>query len=104
MRIAIISGSSSGIGLETAKLFLRENYQVISLSRKKTDLDGIIDLQCDLSTQNPFQHISNDLTAMLVQAESIVLVHNACAIQKDQVDCCNIELLQKAFAVGVFLV
>jgi len=101
MKVAIVTGASGGIGLETARLFLGYGYQVINISRRKSNLENIIELQCDLAEENPFGNIKIELENILSKAELIVLVHNACTIQKDQVDHVNQEAIQKSLAISI---
>ena len=101
MRVAIVTGASSGIGLDTARIFLDYGYQVINISRRKSHLENIIELQCDLAEVNPFDNIKIELENILSNAESIVLVHNACTIKKDQVDNISPEAIQKSLVISI---
>ena len=42
-RTAIVTGASSGIGLETARLFARENANVVVGARRQAELDALVD-------------------------------------------------------------
>jgi short-subunit dehydrogenase len=49
-QFALITGTSSGLGYEMAKLLLEEGYSVIGVSRRGTTLDHLnfIDIICDI--------------------------------------------------------
>ena len=47
--VVVITGASSGIGLETAKLYLSKGYKVYALNRSKVLLDDINWIKCDVS-------------------------------------------------------
>ena len=42
-KTAIVTGASSGIGLETARLFARENANVVVGARRQAELDALVD-------------------------------------------------------------
>lgn len=49
MKTALLVGASSGIGYETARLFLKEKYNVINVSRTPCDLPGVDNRLCDVT-------------------------------------------------------
>jgi len=56
MKIAVISGASSGVGLEISHTLLNHNWKVICLSRSKPSFISDFD-----SNQDSFQYISADI-------------------------------------------
>ena len=52
MKIAIITGGSSGIGKATASHFSQKGYKVYEFSRKGVDTDTVVHVTCDVSDEN----------------------------------------------------
>ena len=69
--VAVITGASSGIGKETARLFAAKGWQVICLSRTPCDIKGVKSLRCDITKQE-------DIDAAFSQIEGVdLLINNA---------------------------
>jgi 3-oxoacyl-[acyl-carrier protein] reductase len=83
MRLLLITGGSSGIGLQTADRFLRDGYSVVNLSRRKGPLPAVNHINCDLGTAGFLDNVSPQLLPLLQQAETVVLIHNAAALEPD---------------------
>jgi 3-oxoacyl-[acyl-carrier protein] reductase len=83
MKLLLITGGSSGIGLQTADRFLRNGYTVVNLSRRKSPLAAVNHINCDLSTAGFLDNISAQLLPLLQQSETIVLIHNASVLEHD---------------------
>jgi len=67
MKNVIITGTSRGIGFELAKLFAKNKYNVLAISRNtKTlsslSLKNITTLSVDLSNESDFKKITNFIT------------------------------------------
>lgn len=79
MKCAIVTGASSGIGLEITKMFLKNNYKVYGLARyfSKTDLEHVnfVKEQCDITKifllEEKIKYIRN------IESNILVLVNNA---------------------------
>ena len=73
--VVIITGATSGIGEETAKLYAKEGHVVYSLARRIKDLPGINYLKCDLTNK---ESISNSINQIVQKEGHIdVLINNA---------------------------
>ena len=101
MRLAIITGASSGIGLSTAELFLEHQYQVINVSRRETENENIIDIKCNLAYESTITDLVDSLIPYLSEAKEVCLVHNACKSSSDTADDCDIDALKMSLAVNV---
>lgn len=82
----VITGGSSGIGLATAELFLENQFQVINLSRNSCPLDAVVNLQIDLKEQGLESRLQQELIPKLEKPATIILVHNAACLEKDNVE------------------
>ncbi len=69
--VAVITGASSGIGKETARLFAAKGWQVICLSRTPCNIKRVKSIRCDITKQE-------DINTAFSQIESIdLLINNA---------------------------
>lgn len=93
MKCLLITGASAGIGLHTAERFLKEGYTVVNLSRRRCPLNAVHHINCDLSVPGFLENVSSQLTPLLQQAETIVLIHNAARMENDTA----VETPSKAF-------
>ncbi|AQA19861.1 short-chain dehydrogenase [Halioglobus japonicus] len=101
MKAAIITGASVGIGRETARLFLEQDYQVYNLSRRACPLDGVNNISCDLADIASIEAACNELTSALAGAECITLIHNASQMRKDAADDCASDSLAAVLDTNV---
>ncbi|MDA1074014.1 MAG: SDR family NAD(P)-dependent oxidoreductase [Proteobacteria bacterium] len=83
MKVLIITGASSGIGLHTAQRFVSEGYSVTNLSRRRCPVPAVNHINCDLSVPGFMQAINAQLTPLLRKADSVVLIHNASKLEND---------------------
>lgn len=73
--VVIITGASSGIGEETAKMYASLGHTVYSLSRRIKDLPGINYLSCDLTNNDD---IEKSIKEIISKEEKIdLLINNA---------------------------
>ena len=73
--VAVITGSSGGIGRDTAELLFERGYTVFGLSRSKTEDSGIIHIYCDLSDRTS---VSEAINKVVSQTGGIdLLINNA---------------------------
>lgn len=76
MKTAIITGTSSGIGKETAKAFLSKKYSVIGFSRTPSGIVGhsFTELICDLTDT---ALLEKNIRRILVNSDIDLLINNA---------------------------
>lgn len=74
-KVAIITGASSGIGLETAKLFTQRGYKTYGLSRRQIGRSDFIEIQADVNNDESVK----SAVAQILELEGRidVLVNNA---------------------------
>ena len=85
MKLAIITGASSGIGLATAQLFVDRQYEVINLSRRPCPDSRVTSVRIDLSSAILATKLKRTLMAQLNLSTptEIHLIHNAAKLQSD---------------------
>lgn len=83
LNLAIITGASKGIGRATARRFVQEGYSVVNISRTHIEERGVINCTADLSVPNYIDEIRDSLDALLDEASTTCLVHNAASMQND---------------------
>lgn len=101
MKLALITGASSGIGLTTAALFMESGYQVINLSRHKCPIDSVTHIDCDLSVPGFLNKFAERLTNSFQKADEIVLIHNASRLDKDTADRTTSDQLRDVLEINV---
>ncbi len=100
-RIAIITGGRTGIGSATVKRFITDDFSVINLSRRASNINGCRDLIADFTKSNWINELLPELESELQGANFITLVHNAGIHCSDTADQINEDDLQQSFAVNV---
>lgn len=101
MKLAVITGSSVGIGLATAEKFLGESYEVINLSRRKCPIQSVRNMTCDLGHHGFLDDLLSGLGSSLEQADSLVLVHNAAHYKNDTALTMPSQTLREVFEVNL---
>lgn len=75
MKIAVVTGGSSGIGLETVKSLLENNCRVYELSRRKTDVSGAVHISTDVTDENAV----NEAVGQIIKKENRIDILINCA-------------------------
>ncbi len=83
MKLLIITGASSGIGLATVRRFADDGYTMVNLSRRRCPHPAVTHINCDLSVPRFLDNVSAQLGSLCQEAEHIVLVHNASKLAND---------------------
>ena len=89
-RTVIVTGGSTGIGLEICKQFLEADYQVLNLSRRAAEFkhDSLLDVQVDLADREQTIQVAQDIAS---KYSVDVLVHNAGVIRPALVEEVKLE-------------
>ncbi len=95
----IITGGSSGIGHSIASKFSPLGYKVINISRNKSGIAGVIDLEADLGKSN-LGDIENLLQPHLEYGKFII-IHNAFPYYKDTADRPDLDQIEGAFNCAI---
>jgi 3-oxoacyl-[acyl-carrier protein] reductase len=85
-KVLIITGASRGIGRATAQLFAEQGFKVYNLSRSRTDVQNVEQIDVDLSAANWAEQAKVPLLRAIAGATQTVVVHNAGAIIKDSLN------------------
>lgn len=101
MKTLIITGASAGIGLNTAKRFVTDNYSLITLSRRDCPLDKARHIRCDLEDPRARAEALAELETMLDDKSEICLVHNAGMLASGSLFEASEALLRRAVEINV---
>ncbi len=106
MKVAVITGVSSGIGLATTEVFLHNHYKVYGISRRQPEIDhkNLVWLKIDLSDSSKIDTVSDHITEDQID----VLINNAGTSIKQTTDKPTIENFKSQFDLNflapIFLV
>jgi len=104
MNTAIITGASVGIGRAAAQAFLGRGYTVYNLSRRPCPVAGVINLSCDLSSEEAIDSACELMSKAIRTSESVALVHNACQMRKDSTTQCDSHSLREVLETNLIAV
>ena len=102
----IITGTSSGIGLELAKFFIKSKHNVLAISRNNSDLrslnlKGLYAVDFDITNYERY----NSLNKYLKNFENVdVLINNAGLLVNKPFEDTSLEDFQKVYSTNVFSV
>ena len=97
----VITGGSHGVGKKTIAHFLQHGYRALSIARTNCDIDGVVNINIDLSKSNWSVDYAGMLSETVKDAERICLVHNAALFPRDAIGQINENDLQKLVNVNL---
>lgn len=102
MKIAVVTGASSGIGLETAKVFSQNGYKVYALSRNISENTNgnITGMRCDVTDEEAVQKVF--LHIFEKEGRIDLLVNNAGFGISGAVEFTDLSAAKKQFDVNFF--
>ena len=100
MRVVIVTGASSGVGLATSKYFAQKGDRVYGLARKPFEVEGIISKICDVTKKDDCQKVVKEI----VDAEGRidVLINNAGFGVSGSIENSNVDDVKRMFDVNFF--
>ncbi|HVV67712.1 MAG TPA: SDR family oxidoreductase [Patescibacteria group bacterium] len=103
MPTAIITGASQGIGKGTAEFFLTQDWNVINISRTKSDLthSNLKNFSLNLGDKNWQDPFKLSMTNQFCQNEQICLIHNAACYKKDSIQNLSAQELRDVLEVNL---
>ena len=75
MKNIVITGTSSGIGLELVKIYSKKKYKVLSLSRSSISIKGVKHLSFDITDQKSIDNLNNIIKSEFKVVD--ILINNA---------------------------
>lgn len=102
-KMLILTGGSQGIGQKTLQKFVKEGWQGINISRKPSQLPGVVDLEIDLSTTHWAEDLEKKLLTRLPTLSTLCLIHNAAALIPDRVGMIDPVQFEKTLALNVIV-
>ena len=100
MKTIIITGASSGLGKEVARIALKNKYRVVCIANDKCDLKGVHNIVCDLTDEKQI-----DKAAEMVQkkfSKFNVLINNAGVASESPQNNIKYEELNRVMRVNCF--
>lgn len=103
IKIALITGTSAGIGREACALFARRGYRVIALSRQPSGIDSpALELTLDLESFEQIEGLADTLEKEIAAADRVILVNNSGYGQFGALRDLSESMWQKQFSTHVF--
>ncbi len=100
-KLLVITGGSKGIGHATAKKFIQQGFDVTSISRSPSLIEGVRNESADLSNPDWDISLGKKLKTLAAQYDQICLVHCAADLRKDSIRDVQSQTLQQVLQVSV---
>jgi 3-oxoacyl-[acyl-carrier protein] reductase len=101
MKMLVITGAGTGIGLSTADLFRENGYEVVNISRHRGGFEHGTWIAADLSAADWLSKIDLQLIAAVQHASTMVVVHNTSVLVRDSMEKSHDAELQKVLQANV---
>lgn len=97
----IITGGSRGIGEKTILAFQEQGYRVINISRTPSTLPNVTQFILDLSSLQDIEKKAHALQAVVGEADTVSLVHNAAYFKRDAVPSLSLAELNLTLTTNI---
>ena len=98
-KVVVITGASSGIGLETANYFADKGYKVYGISRADFNTSKFKHICCDICDHNKVEQVFDQIVAEAGKID--ILVNNAGIGISGAIEFLDFEYVKKIFDVNV---
>ncbi len=99
-RVVLITGDSSGFGLEMVKLFIANGDRVYGLAKNPFKLEGLVHFVCDISDPEQCKKVVEEVAK--IEGRIDVLINNAGFGISGAVEDTSVETAKKIFDVNFF--
>lgn len=100
-KILVVTGGSRGIGKAIITRFIAEGWQTINLSRTNCDIDGVTNLNANLSDPNWSTRQGTALKELTRHATELCLVHNTSTFNRDNITSLTEESMRESFECNI---
>ncbi len=97
----IVTGASSGIGEQTAAVFLSDGHEVLNISRRPCPVKGVVNISCDLTDSSAEQTLADQIIPWLGANTPTILIHNAAKLAKDSVTTTSPDAMRDVLEINV---
>lgn len=105
MKVAIVTGASSGIGFDTAKMLAKKDYRVYALARNTKKMQGLLAynvkiMKLDITDYNAIKEVVNHI--LNKEGHINILINNAGYGSYGAIEDVSIEEAKRQFEVNLF--
>lgn len=96
----IITGASSGLGKEVARIALENKCKVVCITNEECDLKGVINIICDLTDKKQIDKAVAEIIAK--HSKFDVLINNAGVVSEQPQNSIKYEEIERVMRVNAF--
>lgn len=96
----IITGASSGLGKEVAKIALEQGCKVVCISNEKCDLKGVNNIVCDLTDEKQIDRAVKEIIGKYPKFD--VLINNAGVVSEQPQNALEYKEIERVMRVNAF--